>query len=153
MLVSANHHIPNKPAFAYQHDEPNEQLDAVPRVLLVEDDHVIRLMMVAMLQKHLGYVVKVTSSGEDAVTLFSQGFDLVIMDVGLPDLNGIDTTKKIRQLYPKNNTPIVAYTAHGGEKVKEQCYAAGMNAFISKGDSLETFEQVIAETIAGGVMV
>ena len=107
--------------------------------------------MLGMLQEHSGYLVDAANTGEEAVALFSKGFDLVIMDVGLPGINGIDATKKIRELYPSNKTPIVAHTAHGDEKVKQQCFAAGMNHFLTKADSLEFFNQVIAQAISGAM--
>lgn len=66
------------------------------------------------------------------------------MDVGLPGVDGIEATKKIRELYPENQTPIIAHTANGDEEVRRQCFAAGMNDFIVKCDSLEVFERAVA---------
>ena len=103
--------------------------------------------MLGILQEYSGYDVQVEHSGEEAVALFSQGFDLVLMDVGFPGVDGIEATKRIRELYPENKTPIVAHTAHGDDEVRRQCFTAGMNDFISKGDSLEVFEKVIAGAV------
>ena len=131
----------------YVHDDINEHMDHVFRIMLVEDDPVIQIAMLGILQDYLGYTVQVAHSGEEAIELFPQGFDLVLMDVGLPGIDGVEATRKLRKLYPENKTPIIAHTAHGDEKTKEHCIDAGMTNFISKGDSLETFERIIAKDV------
>jgi len=144
MLASTNYHKPYHPPFTYWQAQPNEQAQRTARILLVEDDLIIRITMIALLQEHLGYPVEAVGSGKEAIAAFAKGVDLVLMDVGLPDIDGIETTKMIRRLYPESKTPIVAHTSHNDEKTKQQCFAAGMNDFLRKGDSLETFQRVIA---------
>lgn len=144
MLASSNCYEPTKEPHIYPCDEINDQVNAPPKILLVEDDPIIQIAMLGILQEYSGYDVQVAHSGEEAVALFPQGFDLVLMDVGLPGVDGIEATKRICELYPENKTPIIAHTAHGDDEVRRQCFAAGMSAFISKGDSLEVFEKVVA---------
>jgi CheY-like chemotaxis protein len=153
MLVLSNHQKIKTPPVTYFDDELNDPLARAPKILLVEDSLIIQIAMLGILQEHSGYIVDVANTGEEAVTLFPKGFDLAIMDVGLPGIDGIEATKKIRELYPLNSTPIVAHTAHGDEVIRKKCFDVGMTAFISKGDSLEFFNQVIADVIGGGVAV
>lgn len=101
-------------------------------VLLVEDDILTQKITSWMLQE-LNWKVQVACTGKQALNLLEKKFDLVIMDVGLPDIDGISLASRIRQAHTQNqNIPIVALTAHVMEKDKEKCLAAGMNDFLKK---------------------
>jgi PAS domain S-box-containing protein len=104
------------------------------RVLLVEDSPINQRLAVALLQKH-GHHVTVANDGLEAVaTLESQAFDLVLMDVQMPEMDGYEATAKIRQRERQTgrHIPIVAMTAHAMKGDRESCLAAGMDGYVAK---------------------
>jgi CheY-like chemotaxis protein len=117
------------------------------RILLVEDTPLIQTAMAYILSEHFGYVVEVAGSGEEALVLFPRGYDLVIMDIGLPGIDGIETTKQLRRHYPDHATPIVAHSTHCDRAVKVDCNAVGMANFVEKGADPQLFNQVIEQCI------
>jgi CheY-like chemotaxis protein/GAF domain-containing protein len=111
--------------------EPERRRGA--RVLVVEDNQVNVMVIQAMLEER-GYSVDCVDSGEDAVQrVRANEYDLVLMDVQMPGLDGLEATRKIRALGGKYaSLPIVAITANASEDDRAQCLAAGMNDYISK---------------------
>jgi len=99
---------------------------------VVEDNLVNQKMVSAILLKR-GYRVQITSNGQEALqALEKQQFHLVLMDVQMPVLDGLEATRLIRKDARWANLPIIAMTAHAMNGDKEGCLAAGMNAYISK---------------------
>jgi CheY-like chemotaxis protein len=80
--------------------------------------------------------VIVAGDGEEAVNkTLSDSFDLCLMDVDMPKMDGIEATKSIRHNHPHHSNaamPIIAMTAHSDDQIWEKCQAAGMNAYLSK---------------------
>ncbi|HEX7070137.1 MAG TPA: response regulator, partial [Rhodothermales bacterium] len=104
------------------------------RILLAEDNEINQKLAVRMLERH-EHVVTVVSNGREAVEAYRNGtFDLVLMDVQMPEMNGFEATFEIRQIEHANGTriPIVALTARAMEGDREECLAAGMDAYLSK---------------------
>ena len=101
-------------------------------ILLVEDNAVNQKLVASILLKR-GYQVEVTSNGREALSaLARQNFQLVLMDVQMPELDGLETTRMIRKERRWSELPIVAMTARAMNGDREGCLAAGMNAYISK---------------------
>ncbi len=104
-------------------------------VLLVEDYEPNVLVAVSMLE-HFGYEYEVAKNGLDAVRKFVNGYyDVILMDVQMNELDGLQATRRIRALEKEKNlprTPIVAMTAHVREQDKDRCFDAGMDDFIPK---------------------
>lgn len=101
-------------------------------ILLVEDNMVNQKMVASILQKR-GYSVEVTSNGQEALeALERRPFHLVLMDVQMPVMDGLEATRLIRRDKRFTALPIVAMTAHAMEGDREGCLAAGMNGYISK---------------------
>ena len=99
-------------------------------VLLVEDNPVNALLAQILLQRE-GCRVERASSGEEAVDILrKRQFDLVFMDLGLPGLDGLGTTREVRRLGV--TTPVIALTANAYEEDRRACLAAGMNDFLTK---------------------
>lgn len=102
-------------------------------ILLVEDEPISQRVAQLMLEG-FGHRVDVVDSGQKAIEQVSgQRYDLVFMDLGLPDMTGDQVTLKIRQL--ENNgkrVPIIALTAHVFHNDKKRCLAAGMDGFLGK---------------------
>jgi len=103
-------------------------------VLLAEDSLVNQKLAIALLEKW-GHQVTVASNGREAVEAFAAGdFDVILMDVQMPEMDGLQATEAIR-LHEHNlseHIPIVAMTAHAMKGDEERCLAAGMDAYISK---------------------
>ncbi len=104
------------------------------RVLLAEDSMVNQKLAVALLEEG-GHAVVVAENGEIAVDLAArQQFDVVLMDVQMPVMDGIDATKAIREHEKTsgNRIPIIALTAHAMAGDRERCLQAGMDKHMSK---------------------
>jgi signal transduction histidine kinase/CheY-like chemotaxis protein len=103
-------------------------------VLLAEDNEVNRMLAVRILEKH-GHTIVVTDNGREAVAAWErQPFDLILMDVQMPEMDGLEATAAIRQKEKAahSHIPIVALTAHAMSGDRERCLEAGMDAYISK---------------------
>jgi CheY-like chemotaxis protein len=104
------------------------------RVLLAEDNLVNRTLAVRLLEKR-GYVVTVAGDGRAAVAAVEkESFDIVLMDVQMPDMDGFEATTAIRQREKSTggHIPIVAMTAHALKGDEDRCLSAGMDGYVSK---------------------
>jgi hypothetical protein len=102
------------------------------RVLLVEDEPVNQEVSRGLLEE-VDLVVNVASDGKQALELCqAQPYDLILMDIQMPVLNGIDASRLIRELPGHRETPILAMTANVFEQDRQDCLAAGMNDHIGK---------------------
>ena len=102
------------------------------RVMIVEDNQVNQKLVSALLQKN-GYTVAITSNGVEALEALEQeDFRIILMDVQMPVMDGIEATRIIRRNPRWAATPIIAMTARAMEGDKQSCLSAGMNAYISK---------------------
>jgi CheY-like chemotaxis protein len=120
-----------------------------PRILLAEDDS-ITLQVIGLMLKQLNYHLDFAEDGQQVIELWEKGgFDLVLMDVQMPQLNGFEATHAIREKERLHggHTPIVAMTAHARKEDEERCLAAGMDAYISKPIDFQKLVQVIGDII------
>jgi CheY-like chemotaxis protein len=104
------------------------------RILLAEDSQVNQYFALRPLQKR-GYEVVLVGSGREVLAaLEKQTFDLILMDVQMPEMDGFEATAAIREKEKATRThvPIVAMTAHAMAGDRERCLAAGMNNYVSK---------------------
>ena len=111
-----------------------EKLNISNKILLVEDNEINQLFVVTLLQKK-GYQVDSAENGKIAIEkLKNTNYDLVLMDLHMPEMDGYETTRFIRNSFdePKNKIPIIALTAAAIKGEKEKCFAEGMNDYISK---------------------
>ena len=105
--------------------------DTRPTILLVEDFDDTRLMMKLWLSRS-GYRVIEAENGEEAVARAESDLpDLIIMDVMMPGLNGLDATRRIRQDRALRDTPIVAVSAYGGDEYRAIALEAGCTEYVS----------------------
>ena len=123
------------PVSATQDSRVNAAQEIQTQVLIVEDSRVAALA-VEMILHSLNCAVTVAASGAAALdTVQRQHYDLIIMDIGLPDMTGIALTRQIRALSkpPNAQVPIVALTGHAGQaERRRECLAAGMQAVLNK---------------------
>lgn len=114
------------------------------RILLVEDNEMNRLVATTVLE-HYGVVFREAVNGQEAIDILrEETFDLVLMDVQMPVMNGIEATGHIRAEISKD-IPIIALTANAIKGENDKCLQAGMNAYVTKPFE----EEVLIKTIAG----
>jgi two-component system, OmpR family, aerobic respiration control sensor histidine kinase ArcB len=126
-----------------------ENILAMSYVLLVEDDKLTTHVMQSIL-KNLNCSFDIAMDGASALLLLQHNqYDLLFIDVGLPDISGNEVTKKIRDREARLNihTPIVGLTAHTDKKRKQQCIKAGMDAVLSKPLSIKTASDILTAFI------
>ena len=123
---------------------------SLPKILLVEDFDDTRLMMKMWLEKR-GYRVIEAETGEQAITLAqSEAPDLIIMDVMMPGMNGLDATQRIRQYQALRRTPIVAVSAYGADEYRRLAIQAGCNEYVSTPFEPTALAELITSLLAGG---
>src|ERR1019366_5373196 len=122
------------------------------RVLLVEDNLVNQKVVLAILRKK-GYFIDVANDGREALAKLAaslDAYDIVLMDVQMPVLDGLETTRIIRKNHRWDRLPIVAMTAHAMNGDRERCIQAGMNAYVSKpvepSHLVSTIEKLLKES-------
>jgi signal transduction histidine kinase/ActR/RegA family two-component response regulator/streptogramin lyase len=120
-------------------------------ILLAEDNAVNQRLAMRLLEKR-GHTVALASTGREALAqVLAQRFDVILMDVQMPDMDGLETTAQIRRIEKERDThtPILALTAHTMKGDRERCLAAGMDNFINKPiDAARFVEAVEAAALA-----
>ncbi len=114
------------------------------KILVVEDNYINQILVFKLLQKH-NYEIVSAENGKIALEkLANEEFDLILMDLQMPELDGYETTKRIRNLNSsKKNIPIIAMTAHTTKGDREECLAIGMNEYIAKPyESIELYDKI-----------
>ena len=115
-------------------------------VLLIDDDRIV-LKSLARFLEHHGYILKVAESGEEALEDIKKwNFDLIITDIRMPGLNGIETIKGIREFHRKNNRPLpgeVIITGYADPEVERQAEKLGITDFIYKPFATRHFLEII----------
>ena len=102
------------------------------RVLIVEDEKMNQRVIGAMLSR-MGLEVSIVDNGYEAVDRIArEHWDAVLMDVRLPGIDGMETTRRIRRRAENRSLPIIALTAHAREADREACFDAGTNDFLAK---------------------
>ncbi|EIJ41646.1 signal transduction histidine kinase [Beggiatoa alba B18LD] len=103
------------------------------RILVVEDNETSR-RVAALLFNSMGYEVDLANDGQEAIEAVNRHvYDIVFMDIQMPEMDGIEATRRIHEAWPATQRPyIVAMTAHALRGDREKCLAAGMNDYIAK---------------------
>lgn len=124
--------------------EDSDSLNSNGHILIAEDHEINQLAIRAMLE-HLGFKVTLADSGTEVLRkLNEQTWELILMDLYMPDMNGMDAVRHIRKMREYDRTPIIALTANGLNKDYELYLEAGMNAVLTK----PIQEQQIADMLA-----
>ncbi|HVO02438.1 MAG TPA: response regulator [Candidatus Cybelea sp.] len=136
--------LPHRPAPAEL--IPTGADGALLRVLVVEDNQVNQLLVSTILAK-AGMRAEVAANGVEAVQAVHQrSFDVILMDMQMPEMDGLEATRRIRQLGAMGKTvPIIAMTANAMQEDRRRCLEAGMNDFVAKPiDSAELLRKIAA---------
>ncbi|MBC7982518.1 MAG: response regulator, partial [Candidatus Obscuribacterales bacterium] len=128
-------------------DQPEPQARFSGKVLLVEDN-VVNQKVAARYLERMGCTVQIADNGLEGISAFEQTrFDLILMDVQMPVMDGLSASRKIRELEaadPKlGRMPIVALTANAMRSDQEKCEAAGMDGFLTKPIEIERMREVL----------
>ncbi|HSD58021.1 MAG TPA: response regulator, partial [Methanotrichaceae archaeon] len=137
---------------------PSKSLQELPvnlsralRILIAEDNLVNQKVMLRMLDK-LGYRADAVANGFEVLrALQRQPYDLVLMDVQMPDMDGIEATRRIRHLWPTGGPRIIAVTAYALEGDRERCIESGMDSYIAKPVNLNTLKDAIEKFASGQI--
>jgi CheY-like chemotaxis protein len=130
--------------------EDGTKEEDIPKQLhiLVAEDNVVNQRLALKLLEKQGHEVVVAGNGREALDEWAQGdFDLILMDMQMPEMDGFEATQKIRSIEQtmEGRIPIVAMTAHAMVGDRERCLAAGMDDYISKPIHVETLTKVIRD--------
>lgn len=117
------------------------------RVLLVDDDHHIRIMLKAFLETR-GYRVELAVNGQDALTKLGEAdYDIVVVDYNMPEVDGLEVLRHTRQSWP--SLPVVLMTGGGGSAITARAIVElGAEACLLKPFDLQTLDKTQAEALS-----
>ena len=133
-----------------QIDGANEQVAPPQKILLTEDNPVNQQLAIRLLQK-MGHTVALATHGREALDLLEkQNFDMVLMDIQMPEMDGFAATAAVREQERTTgkHIPIIAMTARAMKGDRESCLAAGMDDYISKPIHRKELNEVIVRNLA-----
>lgn len=137
----------NSPNIESLQNSPHTKSAAQAKILLVEDSPINQTVLRGMMEQ-LGHCVTLACNGEEAVRMCNASeFDAVLMDIQMPEVDGLEATRRIREWecqYDRRPAHIIALTAHAMPSDREQARAVGMNGFLVKPISIEVLRQAIA---------
>jgi CheY-like chemotaxis protein len=122
----------------------------MPKILLVEDDEMNRDMLSRRLAR-LGFDVQVAISGHEGIRkAYAEPADVILMDLSLPELDGWETTRRLKSDQRTSNIPIIALTAHALSTDRERAMAAGCDEFATKPVEFNTLVGMIQALLDRG---
>jgi len=136
-------------------EETATSLSNAPPLLLLIEDTPLALLGLESIVKKAGYRFKSAVDGEQGLELVKENdFDLIITDIGLPGLSGIEVTKQIRdweKVHYRKKTPIIALSAHAAHLTESECRQAGMDKVFAKPANIDMVQSVVRQFILGHV--
>ncbi|MBX2861054.1 MAG: CHASE domain-containing protein [Vampirovibrio sp.] len=144
--------VDSKSDSAYKTGPASQVLPQSVHVLLVEDNEINQVVAINILED-AGYRVKVAGDGKEALAIFQgETFDIIFMDVHMPEMDGFEATVAIRDMEKTTgrHIPIVALTANAIQGDREKCLAAGMDDYISKPFKSQDVLEVVAKLVQVG---
>ena len=136
---------------AAESNEPKKQSPGSLNILLAEDNLINQKLAIGVLRKH-GHQVSVAGTGQEVLrSLSKNSYDLILMDVQMPVMDGLETTRAIRHLENENHSPrvpIIAMTAHAMKGDREKCLEAGMDEYVAKPIRISTLQEKFSWVLA-----
>jgi len=121
-------------------------------LILVVDDSADNLAMISLDLQQQNYRVVTASNGEDAIKIAEQtNPNLILMDINLPELDGLAATRRIRDIETLREVPVVAVTAFGTEGFQRAAYDVGVDGYLTKPIDMDRMHQLIARLLSPGV--
>jgi PAS domain S-box-containing protein len=122
--------------------------------ILVAEDNLTNQKLVKLIFSKLGVTYSLAQNGREAFEIAqTRAWDVIFMDLQMPEMGGIDATKLIRSTNgPSQNTTVIALTANAFEDDKKACFAAGMNGFIAKPIRLTELEKTLSDIASGTIL-
>jgi CheY-like chemotaxis protein len=111
------------------------------KILIVEDTEICQKIALLTLTQP-DYVADIAISGKEALAKYSQGYDVILLDLGLPDMSGIDVCKHIRKKIGDTRTPIIAYSTIS-DTLHKECLTAGFSETLMKPAEKKVLDKVI----------
>jgi CheY-like chemotaxis protein len=115
------------------------------KILVVEDTEICQKIALLTFNQPT-YVTDLATSGKEALEKYSQGYDVILLDLGLPDMSGIDVCKHIRKKIGDTRTPIIAYSTIS-DTLHEECLAAGFSETLMKPTEKKVLDQFIKKLV------
>lgn len=144
--ISAREYIMSELETTHLEERPTsllQQGSQIPHILIVDDHPINQKLMVTMLER-LGYHPHTADDGEEAIRMASHHtYDYIFMDVQMPNIDGLEATRRIRQLVDGEHSVIIAMTADVMEGIKGRCFAAGMDDYISKPVKMASVKSIL----------
>ena len=126
-----------------------EQVTTRHRVLVVDDEESMRLIVAATLEKELGVEVQLAGTCEQALRLAqTYAFDAILLDLMMPGIGGFGVLSAVRRSAPNARTPVVIVSAHSDNAAMARCMSAGADAFVKKPLQLHELAQTVRAQFA-----
>ena len=120
-------------------------------LILVVDDSADNLAVISLNLQHQGYRVVTAGNGEDAISVATQTQpNLILMDINLPELDGLAATRRIRENAGLHEVPVIAITAFGTEGFQRAAYDAGVSGYLTKPLDFDRMNQLVARLLSPG---
>jgi PAS domain S-box-containing protein len=133
LQIALGNVLRHEPDTKVAHSESEPAIQGALEILVAEDNPVNQRLAIKLLEKR-GHHVTLAENGLQAVNIFrEQTFDLILMDVQMPEMDGLEATREIRNMSnPNARIPIIAMTAHATEADKQSCLASGIDEYLAK---------------------
>lgn len=120
-------------------------------LILIVDDSADNLALISLDLQQQNYRVVTASNGEDAIKIAAQTIpNLILMDINLPELDGLAATRRIHEMETLRDVPVVALTAFGTEGFQRAAYDAGVAGYLTKPIDFDRMHQLIARLLSPG---
>ena len=131
----------------------SDQVVGERSVILVVDDSADNVALLSLDLQQMGYRVVTATNGEEAVSVASAILpNLILMDISMPRLDGLGATRRIREIEPLREVPIIALTAFDTEGFKRAAYDVGVSGYLTKPIDFDRMHQLIARQLVPGVV-
>ena len=130
-----------------QEVKPENKKDiALIKILVVEDTEICQKVALSIFNQPT-YFIDLAVTGKEALEKYQQGCDVILLDLGLPDISGIDICRLIRQEIGDTTTPIIAYSTLSNS-LRKECFEAGFTEVLTKPCSFEQLHGVIQQLVS-----